>query len=56
MIFGFAMGVAAFLLLARAVNLLSAALAIGAMAFYVLVYTLWLKRSSPGPFRTALRR
>jgi protoheme IX farnesyltransferase len=29
------------------VNLLSAALAIGAMAFYVLVYTMWLKRSSP---------
>jgi len=28
------------------VNLLSAALAVSATAFYVLVYTMWLKRSS----------
>jgi protoheme IX farnesyltransferase len=37
---------AAFLLLWGAVNLLSAALAVGATLFYVLVYTLWLKRTS----------
>jgi len=44
----FALGleVAAFLLLWGAVNLLSAALAVGATLFYVLVYTLWLKRTS----------
>jgi heme o synthase len=46
LIFGLAMGAAAFVLLVKAVNLLSAALAIAAMAFYVLVYTIWLKRSS----------
>jgi protoheme IX farnesyltransferase len=44
----FALGleVAAFFLLWGAVNLLSAALAVGATLFYVLVYTLWLKRTS----------
>ncbi len=44
----FALGleVGAFLLLWGAVNLLSAALAVGATLFYVLVYTLWLKRTS----------
>lgn len=44
--FGVILGVLAFALLAVAVNLLAAALAIGAMLFYVLVYTMWLKRSS----------
>ena len=44
----FALGleVAAFVLLWGAVNLLSAVLAVGATLFYVLVYTLWLKRTS----------
>ena len=44
----FALGLeaAAFLLLWGAVNLLSAVLAVGATLFYVLVYTLWLKRTS----------
>ena len=45
--FGLALGVVAFLWLAFLVNLLSAVLAIAAMGFYVLVYTMWLKRSSP---------
>jgi protoheme IX farnesyltransferase len=36
----------AFLLLSLAVNLLSAVLALAATAFYVGVYTLWLKRTS----------
>jgi heme o synthase len=44
--FALALEVAAFALLARFVNLLSAALAVTATLFYVFVYTLWLKRSS----------
>ncbi len=44
--FGVGLGVAAFTLLALAVNLLSALLAISALLFYVGVYTMWLKRSS----------
>jgi protoheme IX farnesyltransferase len=44
--FGVILGVLAFALLAVAVNLLAAALAIGGLLFYVLVYTMWLKRSS----------
>ena len=44
----FALGIelAAFLLLWGTVNLLSAVLAVSATAFYVFVYTLWLKRTS----------
>jgi protoheme IX farnesyltransferase len=44
--FGITLGVLAFALLATTVNLLAASLAIGGMLFYVLVYTMWLKRSS----------
>jgi protoheme IX farnesyltransferase len=46
LIFGSVLGVVAFLWLALLVNLLAASLAIAALAFYVLVYTMWLKRSS----------
>jgi protoheme IX farnesyltransferase len=45
--FGLALGAAGFALLWWKVNLLAAGLALGAYAFYVLVYTAWLKRSSP---------
>ena len=45
--FGVALGVAGFAWLLLIVNLLSAALAVGAILFYVFVYTLWLKRWSP---------
>jgi heme o synthase len=45
--FGIALGVASFVWLAGIVNLLSAALAVAAILFYVLVYTLVLKRSTP---------
>ena len=45
-IFAFVLEVAAFCLLATTVNMLSAVLAVSATAFYVLVYTLWLKRRS----------
>ncbi len=46
LLFGIGLGIAAFEVLAIGVNLLSAALAMAALAFYVLVYTVWLKRSS----------
>jgi protoheme IX farnesyltransferase len=45
--FGFVLGVVAFYFLAIVVNVLAATLALSAIAFYVFVYTLWLKRSSP---------
>ena len=44
--FAIALEVVAFVELWRAVNLLSAVLALAAMLFYVFVYTLWLKRTS----------
>lgn len=47
LIFALGLEVGAFLLLWLTVNLLSACLAISATAFYVGVYTAWLKRSSP---------
>lgn len=46
LIFGVAIGVGSFLVFSLFVNLLSALLALGAILFYVFVYTLWLKRSS----------
>jgi len=45
--FGIALGVAAGVLLAVTVNLLSAALSIAALLFYVFVYTVGLKRWTP---------
>jgi protoheme IX farnesyltransferase len=45
--FGIGLSIASFVFLAVLVNLLSAVLATSAIAFYVFVYTLWLKRSSP---------
>jgi protoheme IX farnesyltransferase len=45
--FGVALGALSFAWLATTVNLLSAALAISALLFYVFVYTLWMKRSTP---------
>jgi protoheme IX farnesyltransferase len=44
--FGYALGAASFLFLAIAVNVLAATLALSAIAFYVFVYTMWLKRTS----------
>ncbi len=46
LVFALALEAAAFLLLWSGVNLLSAVLAVSATAFYVFVYTLWLKRTS----------
>ena len=47
LVFAIGLEVAAFLLLWRTVNLLSAVLAVTATAFYVFIYTLWLKRTTP---------
>lgn len=43
LVFGIALNVMAFVLLATTANLLAASLTIGATLFYVFVYTLWLK-------------
>lgn len=45
--FGVVLGVTGFLILWMAANLLAATLAAGALGFYVLVYTIWLKRLTP---------
>ncbi|MFN2627455.1 MAG: heme o synthase [Gaiellaceae bacterium] len=45
--FGLALSAASFILLASAANVLTAALALVGNLFYVLVYTGWLKRSTP---------
>ena len=47
LVFGVGLNVIAFVWLTLAVNLLSAVLALSATAFYVFVYTLWLKRTTP---------
>lgn len=47
LVFGIVLNVVAFIWLTLAVNLLSAVLALSATAFYVFVYTLWLKRTTP---------
>jgi protoheme IX farnesyltransferase len=44
--FGIGLGAIAFLVFYRMVNPLSAWLALGGLLFYVLVYTVWLKRST----------
>jgi protoheme IX farnesyltransferase len=44
--FGYVLGAVSFLFLSIAVNVLAAALALSAIAFYVFVYTLWLKRTT----------
>ncbi len=44
--FGFGLGAFSFLFLAMTVNVLAAVLSLAAIAFYVFVYTMWLKRST----------
>jgi heme o synthase len=44
--FGFVLGAVAFHFLAITVNALAAVLALSAIAFYVFVYTMWLKRTT----------
>jgi heme o synthase len=45
--FGIGLGLLAFLVFWYRVNTLSACLALGGLLFYVFIYTIWLKRSSP---------
>jgi heme o synthase len=47
LLFGLGLGVASFLLLSLVVNLLAALLALSAILFYVGIYTMWLKRTTP---------
>jgi protoheme IX farnesyltransferase len=47
LIFSYVLGVASIAWLALTVNVLSAALSLVAILFYVFVYTLWLKRRTP---------
>jgi protoheme IX farnesyltransferase len=47
LVFGVALAAAATALLARFVNVLTASLALGGFYFYILIYTRWLKRSTP---------
>ncbi|MGZ3674489.1 MAG: heme o synthase [Ktedonobacterales bacterium] len=47
LLFGLLLGAGSFVILFRFVNLLSAVLSVGAILFYVLVYTMWLKRTTP---------
>ena len=44
--FGFVLGAISYLFLSITVNVLAATLALSAIAFYVFVYTMWLKRST----------
>ena len=44
--FGFWLGAGSFLFLGATVNMLAATLSLAAIAFYVFVYTMWLKRST----------
>ena len=44
--FGFLLGAVSFFFLSITVNVLAATLALSAIAFYVFVYTMWLKRST----------
>ena len=47
LLFGIGLGAMAFALFLRFVNPLAAWLALGGLLFYVFVYTIWLKRSTP---------
>ncbi len=47
LIFGLALGAGSTLIFLRFVNALSALLALSAILFYVLIYTMWLKRTTP---------
>jgi len=47
LLFGLASAAVAFLIFWKMVNPLSAWLALGGLLFYVFIYTMWLKRSSP---------
>jgi protoheme IX farnesyltransferase len=47
LVFGLALGVLSFMVMLLGVNMLAAVLSLAGLLFYVFVYTLWLKRSTP---------
>ncbi len=47
LVFGLCLGAASFVVFSVFVNVLSAVLALSAILFYVVVYTMWLKRTTP---------
>lgn len=47
LLWGILLGLASFALLATAVNWISAFLALGTILFYICIYTIWLKRTTP---------
>ncbi|MFI5388237.1 MAG: heme o synthase [Candidatus Eremiobacterales bacterium] len=47
LVFGIALGVLAFAELALTVNVLAAALSVAGILYYVFIYTVWLKRTTP---------
>jgi heme o synthase len=47
LVFGIALGIAAFVLLSTTVNVLAAVLSLSGLLGYVFVYTVWLKRRTP---------
>jgi protoheme IX farnesyltransferase len=47
LIFGLGLGVVSFLLFTAFVNFLAAVISLSALIFYVTIYTLWLKRTTP---------
>ncbi|HET9342245.1 MAG TPA: heme o synthase [Candidatus Eremiobacteraceae bacterium] len=47
LVFGIVLGVLAFAELALTVNLLAAALSVAGILYYVFIYTVWLKRTTP---------
>jgi protoheme IX farnesyltransferase len=47
LVFGIVLGIGGFAFLTVTVNLVAASLAVGAILFYVFVYTMWMKRTTP---------
>ncbi len=47
LVFGLSLAVLSFMVMLLAVNMLAAVLSLSGLLFYVFVYTLWLKRSTP---------
>jgi len=47
LVFGLSLGVLSFMVMLLGVNMLAAVLSLAGLLFYVFVYTMWLKRSTP---------
>lgn len=46
-IFGYLLGVLSFVVLVTTVNIMTAFIALGGIFYYVVIYTIWLKRTTP---------